>query len=278
MNSLKKTFPLILLSISLTIATSLYGESLQWYETMDQAIAVAQKKDSPIFLHIYADWCPTCKKLMRDVYPHPLIAKEFQGYVMLKINGEKYPEITRRFRVRGYPTLVFLDKNGYQLNKLEGALDKNRLISYIHSSYQEKDREKNLLDSLKKNPESVESNFNTGVYYSGIENHGMARKYYMDAWMSKESMSETKMNSLFNAAVSSMELSDFSTAVSYWNQFIVIQDKNGGDYARARLYRGIALKNLGLNNEAADDFRYAGQNASEVRSRNMAMALLKSLE
>ncbi len=101
-----------------------------WTTDWDKAIAAAKTQKKPIVVDFYTDWCGWCKKLDQETYAAPEIKKRLKdGWIGVKINPEdgtkkgtldgavvKYADIARKYNVRGYPTIIFLDKEGKEVN------------------------------------------------------------------------------------------------------------------------------------------------------------------
>ena len=82
-----------------------------WYEGANgYTQADSQHRDSRVALivYFYADWCPYCKKLDRDVLPSVEVSDFMKSVIKVRINPEKGPDelaLARRFGVHGYPSL-----------------------------------------------------------------------------------------------------------------------------------------------------------------------------
>ena len=105
------------------------GRGLAWTENLEQAIEVAKNEDKNILINFTgSDWCKWCFKLDGEVFSK----KEFAAYadenlVLVKLDfprtikqseAQKYynRNLKQKYGVRGYPTIVLLDKNGEMVN------------------------------------------------------------------------------------------------------------------------------------------------------------------
>jgi thioredoxin-related protein len=102
------------------------------------ALAKAKKENKPVFIDFYTDWCGWCKKMDKDTYTDPGIKKQIkEGWVAIKLNAEDeskkgtfngksmtYPEIGQYFQVRGYPSFLFIDKEGKAVTVVPGYFPK----------------------------------------------------------------------------------------------------------------------------------------------------------
>tara|TARA_R110000823_G_scaffold168700_1_gene301020 strand:- start:446 stop:745 length:300 start_codon:yes stop_codon:yes gene_type:complete len=84
----------------------------------------------PVLVDFYADWCGPCKMLA------PILkqVKDDMGEAIkiVKIDVDKNQSIAAKYQVRGVPTML-LFKNGKQLWRQSGVLQKNDLIQIVKS-------------------------------------------------------------------------------------------------------------------------------------------------
>jgi thioredoxin-related protein len=103
---------------------------VKWY-TLDEALKLNKEKPKKILIDVYTDWCGWCKKMDKDVYTHPVIAKYLNdNFYTVKFNAEttdtvifgdrkfinenKGPRSTHQFAMAllqgqmSYPSVVYL--------------------------------------------------------------------------------------------------------------------------------------------------------------------------
>lgn len=86
--------------------------------------------ETPVLVDFFADWCGPCKMLapiLRQV-------KDELGddIKIVKIDVDKNQPLASKYLVRGVPTML-LFKNGKQVWRQSGVLQKNDIISVIKS-------------------------------------------------------------------------------------------------------------------------------------------------
>ena len=145
---------IILLAIVLVSAVqiSVAQEEVKWVkmENLDELLRTNPK---PVFIDAYTDWCGWCKKMDKDTFMNPGIAKYLNElFHPVKFNAESKDPITflnREFINDGkagrahqlavallqgqmqYPTVVFLNEKGELLGPLPGYKLPDQLEPYL---------------------------------------------------------------------------------------------------------------------------------------------------
>ena len=93
-------------------------------KTFNEALALAKESGKMLFVDCYTSWCGPCRMMATKVFPQKLMGDYFnEKFVSVKIDMEKGegPELHKRFNVRAYPTFLFLDADGKELNRIVGG-------------------------------------------------------------------------------------------------------------------------------------------------------------
>jgi thioredoxin 1 len=106
--------------------------NLQWNTDINSSLKEAQKSNKLVFIDFYTDWCSYCKELNKETFTDQNVKEKFaQKYVIVKINGDTYPDLTSKYKVYGYPTLVILDANGNEIKRQEGFVSATELLNIL---------------------------------------------------------------------------------------------------------------------------------------------------
>ncbi len=91
-------------------------KAIAWRKTLEAAQAEALKTRKPIMIDFYTDWCKICKIMDAEAYVDASVVEKTQKFVMVKVNAEQRTDLVLRFKITGYPTLIWLDTDGKILN------------------------------------------------------------------------------------------------------------------------------------------------------------------
>ncbi len=91
------------------------------------------KPDIPVLVDFWAEWCAPCKMIAPFLEQ---IAEEYAGKIkVVKLDADSNNQTTMQFGVRSLPTLL-LFKNGQTVERLVGAMPKERLLTHIRPHLQ----------------------------------------------------------------------------------------------------------------------------------------------
>ncbi len=86
------------------------------------------KHNVPVLADFWAEWCGPCRTIAPVLEE---ISQEYDGRLKIaKIDVDENPEAPARFGIQGIPTLI-LFKDGKPVERLVGAMPKDRLLSHI---------------------------------------------------------------------------------------------------------------------------------------------------
>jgi len=104
-----------------TAATDAAG--LAWERSLSAALERAGREDKIVMMDFYTDWCRWCDKLDRTTLADARVRQALAAVVPVKLNAESEGRgEAERYRVDGYPTLVFVDAKGREVGRIPGYL------------------------------------------------------------------------------------------------------------------------------------------------------------
>ena len=121
-------------------------ENIEFIKSKDQKVSLDIYKSNPLIINFWATWCTPCKKEMPSLDKLKTLS-EFKNINIIPINigGDKYekskkffnelniinleiftgsgPEFSQLFKLRGLPTTILIDRNGFEVGRIVGYID-----------------------------------------------------------------------------------------------------------------------------------------------------------
>ncbi|HKL33784.1 MAG TPA: thioredoxin family protein [Tangfeifania sp.] len=105
---------------------------IQFHEgSWEEALKKAEEEGKPVFLDISASWCGPCKMLKARTFPNDEVGEFYNAnFVNVMVDGEKGEgiELAKKYKIRGYPTLIFLDSSGEVIAQTAGYRNPEQFI------------------------------------------------------------------------------------------------------------------------------------------------------
>ena len=112
----------------------------------------AQKENKFIFIDAYTTWCGPCKWLSKSIFTQKEVGdffnKNFVCYSMDMEKGEGI-DFRKKFNIRAFPTLLFIDSLGNMVHRQAGAMKENLLIELGKTALDPQNRLKELIERYK---------------------------------------------------------------------------------------------------------------------------------
>jgi thiol:disulfide interchange protein len=86
----------------------------------NQGMSKAENENKPVIIDFYADWCGPCKSMDAELYPDSRVVEKAKNFVMIKVNGDYNRDLMNQYQVSSYPTIVFIDHSGNEVDRWVG--------------------------------------------------------------------------------------------------------------------------------------------------------------
>ena len=107
------------------------AHEIAWRAWGDEAFDEARRAGKPVLLAISAVWCHWCHVMDETTYSDPRVLSAIaEGYVAVRVDNDRRPDLNRRYNMGGWPTVAFLTPDG---EVLTGAtyLPPDRLLAVL---------------------------------------------------------------------------------------------------------------------------------------------------
>lgn len=199
-----------------------------------KALETAKTEGKPIFIMLYAEWCPHCNQMKKEVFSDPNVMdflKENYVCIWKNIEKEEGLALKNKYNTKSLPTFLFLDSNETLLYALKGEMKttefmtevKNALNSRMQLPYLEKEF---LLDP---------SNSNTFFAYLNTLKKGKDRSdlsvpthVYLKTQSDAQLLSETNWRIIANG-VTDINSREFQYVLKHQKEFAAVASQNRVD-------------------------------------------------
>lgn len=110
--------------LSIGSAQQASGDVLWENGSFAEVMATAAEAGKPVMIDFYAVWCGPCKLLDKKTYSDAQVTAYSNNFVNAKFDVEKGEgiELAKQFKIMNYPTVLFLNPDGSEIDRLIGYL------------------------------------------------------------------------------------------------------------------------------------------------------------
>lgn len=134
----KIVFSILLMALAVyNLLPSADNNSIVWQEYSESKLS-GSIGQTPVIIDFYADWCIPCKELDAITFSDAKVIEESRKFLSLKADMTKSlsPEVEslrNKFKIVGVPTVLILDSNGSEINRITGFVNAEEFINIIKS-------------------------------------------------------------------------------------------------------------------------------------------------
>ena len=120
----------LVLATFLVATMAMRGPGVTWKTYTEQTLKEAQNNKKPVIIDFYATWCTPCRELEEITFHHSDVVRLSENkFTMIKVDVTKggnpyHEELLKKYKVKGVPTIVFLDAEGKERTDL-------RLVDFL---------------------------------------------------------------------------------------------------------------------------------------------------
>lgn len=147
--------------------------------TVDEALVKARRENKLVFLDFYTETCGGCTKLNKEVMHNASMAEFLnKRAISLKINGIKGKgiEVSKKYKVYGYPTVMVLEMDGSERDRISGYDNREKMVKKITDYINDVNTIPGLLKAHNNNPDDIDNNLKIARRY--VDRY--QRKYSID--------------------------------------------------------------------------------------------------
>lgn len=154
---------------------------------------INKNDDKIILVDFETDWCIWCDRLDKDTYSDKgVIDFAEQNLISIKIDAEKNdgPEQKKKYRVRGYPTILLLDHSGNELDRIVGYRPPKEFLDELIRIKAGKNTLIDLLAQHKKELEDYPTQLSLAKKYISLNIPDSGRKHLDNIYTYQQNKSQ----------------------------------------------------------------------------------------
>lgn len=140
--------------------------AVPWFHgSLEQAIAKASAEGKLVLVDVGAYWCPPCHRLDEEVFVRPEVGEAIAArFVAVHVDAEKGdgPEISERYHVQAFPTLLVLESTGIEKGRVVDFLPAADLLAALEAIAEGGNVLAGLEDAVANSPDDMKLRYELG--------------------------------------------------------------------------------------------------------------------
>jgi hypothetical protein len=192
---------------------------IPWFEgSVEEAFALAQAENRPLFLYWGAVWCPPCVEIRNTVFKSPQFIAQTKLFIPVYLDGDTERAQTwgDRFETKVYPTMIVFNPAGEEITRLNAGIDISAYNTVLELS----------LESMRPMDELVRAGMADPSALGAAELKRLA--YY--SWYDGKALPQDAPASLFNdLSQAAADVDATASARLYLQYLVMLADEEATD-------------------------------------------------
>lgn len=199
--------------------------------TFQQALDKAKQENKLLFIDCYTSWCGPCKMMANNIFTQKEVGKYFnEHFINIKVDMEKGEgrEISTRYNVRAFPTMMVIEPSGRIAWRMLGAQQADQLLKSVAT----------VVGHLDRGYEVSKEAFEGG------ERTATVMRNYIAAMKASTELNDEQAGKLLDEFLTNMSDEQFCNADTWSLLDIAVKDIHGRDFNRIlRLHDALCKVN-----------------------------------
>ncbi len=251
-----------------------FSSEIPWSSSLEEGLSLSKQKLVPVIVEFYTDWCKYCQVLDSKILPHPEIQEQLKNFQTVRINGETHKELTLKYKIVAYPTLLILDSDETNFVKIVGLPSVEILKYRLRYALIKKEEKELLLKKLEAEPNSPLHLYNLGRLHYELENYEQSQGLALQSYQNSNELTEKRKEALFLLGMSLFRLKKYVDSISVWTQYL--NDYPEEDIGITLYYRGISYLENGDIEKSKQDLKRCIQIVNHEKIKASAKQIYNS--
>lgn len=203
----------------------------------------------PVMVTFTTSWCGWCRKLEATTFRDPDFVRTAGAFVTVQVDGDKDRGAVARYRVKGYPTTVLLDRRGTEIGRVVGYRQAADFQAELMRALRRREPWEETRTAAEANPSDPRAQYAWGDVLLAVGEYVQARGVLAGAQaLAGEEGSSLADEAELDIALTYVYAYDFETALPLLEAYL----EGGGDRVRrdeALFFAGLALVRTGRTEE-----------------------------
>jgi thiol-disulfide isomerase/thioredoxin len=117
--------------------------------SFEAASKLAAQSGKIVLVDFYTTWCGPCKLLDKTTWTDPAVIKLLkEKTVALRIDAEKEADLSKRYKIAAYPSVLLIKPDGTEIDRLVGYKEPKAFIEDFNDALNGKDSVSRAKDKL----------------------------------------------------------------------------------------------------------------------------------
>ncbi len=165
------------IALGMLFTPSIFAAKSFWGNDVVEAFTNAKGEDKLLLVQFYSETCPYCIKMEKEVLNEKPVKDLCEKVECVKINATTDIEgrqLARKFRVRGFPYTLIIDKEGNFIGNIMGYRPLDEFVSNVSDSVKKHEGFLKAKDVYKTDKNNVEANYLLAEGYYDRKNYKTA--------------------------------------------------------------------------------------------------------
>ena len=113
---------------------------IPWATSLDKAKTTAAKQKKLMLVDFSADWCGPCQEMLATTYQNKRVVEHAKKFIPVLIDVDKNQPLVQKYKVQGFPTVLFINPNGTVVLRSEGFADTDTFLHVMNIALSENNK------------------------------------------------------------------------------------------------------------------------------------------